>query len=54
MTDKLYEWLRREFYSSNYNKYRHLFEEWVKKNITQSQIDGFEKQMFNKENHVLG
>ena len=31
MTDKLYEWLRREFYSSNYNKYRHLFEEWVKK-----------------------
>lgn len=53
MTDKLYEWLRREFYSSNHSKYRHLFEEWVK-NVTQSQIDGFEKQMFNKENHVLG
>ena len=52
MNDKLYEWLRREFYHSNHAKYRHLFEEWVK-NITQSQTDGFEKQMFNKENHVL-
>ena len=53
MTDKLYEWLRREFYQSNHSKYRHLFEEWVK-NITDSQIQGFLKQMHNKENNVLG
>lgn len=51
MTDKLYEWLRREFYFSNHNKY--LFEEWVS-NITSSQIEGFSKQMYNRENNVLG
>lgn len=27
--------------------------EWVR-NITQSQIDGFRRQMFNKENNILG
>lgn len=53
MNNKLYEWLRKEFYYSNHAKYRHLFEEWVK-NITSSQIDGFSKQMYNKENNVLG
>ncbi len=53
MTDRLYEWLRREFYSSNHPKYRHLFEEWVS-NITEGQIEGFKKQMYNKENNVLG
>lgn len=53
MTPKLYEWLRKEFYYSNHNKYRHLFEVWVA-NITQSQIDGFNKQMYNQENNVLG
>ncbi|MGM9532054.1 hypothetical protein [Intestinibacter sp.] len=33
-------------------KYRHLFEAWVS-NITRAQIDGFSKQMYNKENKVL-
>ena len=51
MNDKLYEWLRKEFYYSNHPKYRHLFEEWVR-NITQSQIDGFRRQMINKENNI--
>ena len=37
----------------NHAKYRHLFEEWVR-NITTSQIEGFNKQMYNKENNVLG
>lgn len=53
MTPKLYEWLRKEFYYSNHAKYRQLFEVWVA-NITQSQIDGFNKQMYNQENNVLG
>lgn len=53
MTTKLYEWLRQEFYRSNHAKYKHLFEVWVS-NITQAQIDGFAKQMYNKENNVLG
>lgn len=52
MTPKLYEWLRREFYSSNHNECKHLFEIWVS-NITQAQIDGFSKQMYNKENGIL-
>lgn len=53
MSSKLYEWLRTEFYRSNHPKYRHLFDEWIS-NITLNQIKGFEKQMYNKENHVLG
>lgn len=53
MNDKVYEWLRKEFYRSNHAKYRHLFEEWVR-NIAPSQMEGFKKQMFNKENKVLG
>ena len=52
MTTKLYEWIRSEFYKSNHNKYKHLFETWVS-NITQAQIDGFSKQMYNKENKTL-
>lgn len=53
MTNLLYEWLRREFYSSNHPKYRHLFNEWIK-NITPEQIVGFEKQMYNKTHNILG
>lgn len=49
MSRELYNWLQREFYLSN----RHLFEVWIS-NITQAQIEGFRKQMFNKENKVLG
>lgn len=53
MTRKLYNWLQREFYLCNHSKYRYLFKTWVD-NITQNQIDGFNKQMYNKENKVLG
>lgn len=53
MNQKLYDWLRIEFYRGNHAKYKHLFDEWVS-NLTQSQIDGFSKQMYNKENNVLG
>ena len=52
MTRKLYNWLQRDFYHCNHSKYHHLFETWIS-NITQDQIDGFNKQMYNKENHVL-
>lgn len=52
MTPKLYEWLRQEFYRSNHSKYRHLFETWVS-NITEGQIIGFSKQMYNKENNII-
>ena len=48
MNNKLYEWLRKEFYYSNHAKYRHLFEEWVR-NITPSQIEGFNKQCITKK-----
>ena len=49
---ELYNWLQREFYLCNHSRYRHLFDMWIG-NITQDQIDGFSKQMYNKENHVL-
>lgn len=52
MTTKLMEWLRYQWRISNYSKYQHYFEEWVK-NILPEQIQGFEKQMYNLENHVL-
>lgn len=52
MTRELYNWLQGEFYLCNYSRYRHLFDKWIG-NITQDQIDGFSKQMYNKENHVL-
>ena len=53
MNGILYDWLREEFYKGNINKYRHYFEVWVE-NLTQPQIDGFTKQMYNKKNNVLG
>jgi len=53
MSEKLYEWLRKEFYSSNLPKYKHLFEEWIS-NLTNDQVQGFQKQMYNKENNILG
>lgn len=53
MTTKLMEWLRHQWRVSNPPKYQQYFEVWVS-NITQSQIAGFEKQMFNLENHILG
>ena len=38
--------------SCNHSKYHYLFDMWIG-NITQDQIEGFSKQMYNKENHVL-
>lgn len=49
MTRELYNWLQRDFYLCNHSN---LFDMWIG-NITQDQIDGFSKQMYNKENHVL-
>ena len=40
--------MQREFYLCNHSKYRYLFETGVS-NITQDQIDGFSKQIYNKE-----
>lgn len=48
MIKELYNWLQGEFYLCNHSKYRHLFKTWVN-NITQAQIDGFIKQMYNKK-----
>lgn len=53
MTTKLKEWLRTQWRYSNHAKYQHYFDEWIS-NITPSQIEGFEKQMYNLENHIFG
>lgn len=41
---KVFIWLKERFNEDNHNKYKHLFTEWVE-NITEGQIDGFNKQM---------
>ena len=51
MTKGLYNWLQKEFYSCNVPKYHYLFTTWIS-NITTSQINGFSKQMYNKENKI--
>lgn len=53
METELYEWLRKEFYYSNVNKYKRYFEGWIS-NIVPSQVDGFREQMYRKENNILG
>ena len=53
MTRKLYNWLQRDFYLCNHFKYHHLFDIWIC-NSNKDQIEGFSKQMYNKENKVLG
>ena len=47
MSDELYTWLEKEFKYSNHKKYHKYFNEWVK-NITNSQIDGFNRQMIGQ------
>lgn len=44
ISEELYNWLEKEFYRCNHSKYRKYFKEWIE-NITDSQIDGFYKQM---------
>lgn len=53
VTSKLRNWLQYQWLKCNHPKYHHLFDEWVS-NITESQILGFTKQMFNLENSILG
>ena len=48
----LYNWLQYHFYRDNHPKYKHLFNEWIE-NITQGQVDGFSKQMYNEINKTL-
>lgn len=43
---ELMDWLRDQWRLSNINKYRHLFDEWVK-NITPEQISGFRHNMMS-------
>lgn len=50
---KLKGWMNYEWNFSCHTKYRHLFEEWWK-NITDSQIYYFSKQMYNLEHGILG
>lgn len=49
MEDKLYEWLKLRWKYDNLPKYQKYFEGWVK-NLTNSQIDGFAKQLMQIEN----
>lgn len=52
MDKELKNWLEMRWRHDNHAKYRHLFSEWVT-NITEGQIAGFRKQMYNDINNVL-
>ena len=43
MPKELLNWLEHEFFKSNHPKYHKYFQEWIA-NVTQDQIEGFEKQ----------
>jgi hypothetical protein len=45
-------WIRFRFYKDNHPKYHKYFDEWFS-NITESQIQGFNKQMYNDINGIL-
>ena len=47
MSNELLLWLEKEFKYSNHKKYHKYFNEWVN-NITESQVDGFNKQMIGQ------
>lgn len=49
VSKELKDWLQFRWKRDNHSKYQHLFEVWLK-NLTQDQIDGFNKQF----NSVLG
>lgn len=49
---ELFNWLQQRFYRDNHAKYKHYFDEWVK-NITETQINGFSKQMYIDKNNIL-
>lgn len=48
----LEDWLRTKWRYDNHNKYQKYFDLWFS-NITKSQLDGFEKQMYNDLNNIL-
>ena len=47
------EFMRNLWKRNNHSKYQRYFEEWFE-NLTETQIDGFKKQMYNIQNNVLG
>ena len=52
LSKELYNWLESRWRYDNHNKYQHLFSEWIM-NITEGQIIGYNKQMYNDINKVL-
>jgi len=52
ISKELFDWLQYHFYRDNHPKYKHLFNQWVE-NITDGQVFGFNKQMYNEKNKVL-
>lgn len=52
MDKELMDWLEKRWRYDNHAKYRHLFSEWIE-NITEGQVIGFRKQMYNDIHNVL-
>lgn len=52
MDKELTDWLEKRWRYDNHTKYRHLFSEWIE-NITEGQVIGFYKQMYNDIHNVL-
>ena len=52
MRVELKEWLRVKWRYNNHNKYQKYFDEWFSR-LTESQLDGFQHQMFNDVNNIL-
>lgn len=52
MTKVMYEYLKQRFYRNNHAKYRKYFDEWVS-NVTETQIDYFEKEKYRIENNIV-
>ena len=46
-------WLQKHWRYDNHSKYQQYFDMWYS-NLTDGQIKGFEHQMFNEENNILG
>ena len=45
-------WLHNHWIKDNHNKYAKYFEEWYR-NLTTSQLQGFENQKYNEINNIL-
>lgn len=53
MNKELYNWLEMRFRKDNHCKYHKYFDLWIS-NITESQVIGFSKQMYNDVNNIFG